>query len=377
MSTALFTPIKVGKSLLKHRVVLCPQTRFRAGPDNTATPMMAEYYQQRASEGGLLITESTCISAEAGPIHSTPAIFSDKQIESWRTVTKAVHDKGGFIYLQIVHLGRGGSSLFTLDNKLPVSASAIAIEGKNPLGQDYEVPHALEVEEISQISKDFAKAAKNAISAGFDGVEIHGANGFLIDQFTNSVSNVRTDNYGGSIENRGRFALEVVQSVSEAIGEDRTGIRFSPWSGVHDVKDDTPYETWGYIVSKLQERHPNLAYLHFIEPRDDLIATMTGVDRTEIMKNDSIEPFHKIWKGPFVTAGGYTTSPKVAFETTEKLENSLIGFGRLFIANPDLPERLKNDWPLNTYDRSTFYGGTDVGYTDYPFYSPETADAKK
>ncbi|KAI9018470.1 hypothetical protein CLU79DRAFT_847113 [Phycomyces nitens] len=377
MSTALFTPIQVGTSLLKHRVVLAPLTRMRTTADHVPVPLMAEYYQQRTTEGGLLIAEATVITEEAGPFPFTPGIYNDKQIEAWKDITKAVHSKGGYIYLQLVHAGRATSSKLIPGNKLPVSASPIAITGKNILGDDYEVPRALEVEEISQITKDFAQAAKNAISAGFDGIEIHGANGFLVDQFINSSSNLRTDHYGGSIENRARFTLEVVQSISEAIGEERTAIRFSPWSGFQDVEDATPYETWGYIVDQLQERHPKLAYLHFIEPRDDLILNhIPGIDRSDIMKNDTVEPFQKAWKGPFITAGGYTTTPKRAFETAEGSDNTLVAFGRTFIANPDLPERLKNDWPLNDYNRSTFYGGSSVGYTDYPFYSHEESGTK-
>ncbi|KAI9004869.1 hypothetical protein CLU79DRAFT_850125 [Phycomyces nitens] len=376
MSTALFTPIQVGASLLKHRVVLAPLTRMRATADHVPVPLMAEYYQQRATEGGLLIAEATFITEEVGPFPLTPGIYNDKQIKAWKEITKAVHSKGAVIYLQLWHVGRATSSTLIPGNKLPVSASAVAITGKNILGEDFEVPRALEVEEISQITKDYVQAAKNAISAGFDGIEIHGANGFLLDQFINSSSNLRTDHYGGSIENRARFTLEVVQSISEAIGEERTAIRFSPWSGFQDVEDATPYETWGYIVDKLQERHPKLAYLHFVEPRDDLILNhIPGIDRSEIMENDTVEPFQKAWKGPFITAGGYTSTPKRAFETAEGSNNTLVAFGRTFIANPDLPERLKNDWPLTPYDRSTFYGGASVGYTDYPTYSPETSGA--
>ncbi|KAL0082465.1 12-oxo-phytodienoic acid-like protein [Phycomyces blakesleeanus] len=374
MSPALFAPIKVGNSLLNHRVVHSPLSRFRADADHVPLPLMAEYYQQRVTEGGLIIAESTYITEDAGPYPFAPGIYNDKQIEAWKEITKAVHNKGGIIFLQLWHVGRGSASASSPGNKIPVSASAIAIKGKNIFGQDYEVPRALEIEEISQFVQIYTDTARNAISAGFDGVELHGANGHLIDQFINTSSNVRTDKYGGSIENRTRFALEIIESVSKAIGEERTAIRLSPWSGFQDAEDDTPYETWGYLVNQLQERHPKLAYLHFIEPRDDLVNSVyPEADRTEVVENDSIEPFRKAWKGPFITAGGYTTTPKRAFETTEKLENTLVAFGRSFIANPDLPLRLKNDWPLNKYDRSTFYTSGSVGYTDYPYYNPGTA----
>ncbi|KAL0082694.1 hypothetical protein J3Q64DRAFT_1752750 [Phycomyces blakesleeanus] len=373
MATALFMPIKVGTSLLSHRVVHSPMTRLRADSEHAPSPLMAEYYEQRASEGGLIIVEGTFINEENGIFPFAPGIYNDKQIEAWKVVTKAVHNKGGIIYLQLCHPGRAAPSIFIPGKRAPVSSSAISINGKNAIGATYDVPRALEVEEISKISQAFAQAAKNSISAGFDGVEIHGSNGFLIDQFINTSSNTRTDQYGGSIENRTRFALEVVESVTKAIGDDRTGIRLSPWSGYQDMKDDTPYKTWGYISSKIQERYPKMAYLHFIEPRDDYISGPNpGVDRMKIIENDTIEPFRKAWKGPFITSGGYTTTPKRAFETAEQSNNILVSFGRSFVANPDLVLRLKNDWPLNKYDRSTFYGGDSTGYTDYSFYKSDT-----
>ncbi|KAI9018530.1 hypothetical protein CLU79DRAFT_705806 [Phycomyces nitens] len=375
MPTTLFTSIKIGASLLKHRAVFCPQTRLRADADHVPVPLMSEYYQQRSTDSGLLISEGVFISENSGPYPFAPGIYNDKQIEAWKEVTKAVHSKGGFIYLQLWHVGRATASALIPNNKPPVSASAIVINGKSSSGQNYEVPHAL-VEEIAQITEDYVQAAKNSIGAGFDGVEIHSANGCLPDRFINTSSNVRTDQYGGSIENRTCSTLGIVESVSKAVGEERTGIRFSPWSEFQDMKDDTPYETWGYLVNKLQEKHLNLAYLHFVEPRNDLLSGITGIDKSEIVENDTIEPFNKAWKGSFITAGGYTTTPKRAFETVENLEHSLVGFGRAFIANPDLVARLENDWPLNDYDRSTFYGGGSAGYTDYPFYGPEKSDTK-
>lgn len=184
---------------------------------------------------------------------------------------------------------------------------------------------------------------------------------YLIDQFINTSSNIRTDKYGGSIENRCRFALEIVDAIVDAIGADRTSIRFSPWSDCLDMKDDTPYETWGYLVEQLQAKHPNLAYIHFIEPRDDFGRTTKDTVNT-------LDPFRKVWKGPFISAGGYTTNPELAFKVAEETGN-LIAFGRTFIANPDLVERLKNGYPLNRYDRNTFYVDTKEGYIDYPFYT--------
>ncbi|KAL0093962.1 hypothetical protein F4703DRAFT_1964560 [Phycomyces blakesleeanus] len=369
MLPKLFSPIKVGRSLLAHRVVYCPQTRLRASSEHVPVPLMAKYYDQRTTEGGLLITEGASVSGNIGGYPFTPGIYNEQQIEGWQDITKAVHNKGGSIYIQLWHPGRATSSALMPGGKPPVSASAIAIKGKNMAGADYEVPHALEQEEINEVIDMFAQASKNAISAGFDGVEIHGANGYLIDQFINASSNTRTDKYGGSIENRGRFALEITAAVSKAIGEDRTGIRFSPWTEYQDMIDDTPYQTWGYLVDKLQENHPDLAYIHFIEPRDDYLIPAGDPKQPTDKETDSIEPFRKAWKGPIITAGGYTTDVKRAFETAEKYENTLVGFGRSFISNPDLVYRLKNNLPLNPYDRSTFYTQGSVGYTDYPFYN--------
>lgn len=359
--SALFKPIKVGNLELKHRVVLAPLTRLRNDEKHVPVDLMTEYYTQRSTPGGLLIAEATFISPMAGEYRGAPGLYSKEQIEAWKKVTAAVHEKDGYIYSQLWHVGRATSSKLLPNNATPVSASAVAIQGKNMLGEDYEVPRELSVEEIKQTVQDYAQAAKNAIEAGFDGVEIHGANGYLIDQFINTSSNKRTDEYGGSIENRTRFCLEVVDAVVAAVGAERVGIRLSPWSEFQDMADETPYETWGYIASQLQARHPNMAYLHFIEPRDDF---------SRKTKNDtvnSLDPFRKAWKGPFISAGGYTTHPELATKIADETGN-LIAIGRAFIANPDIVERLKNGWPLNKYNPQTFYGGDHVGYTDYPFY---------
>ncbi|ORZ03678.1 hypothetical protein BCR43DRAFT_520785 [Syncephalastrum racemosum] len=236
------------------------------------------------------------------------------------------------------------------------------------IGKDHEVPRALEVNEIQEIAQDFVKAAKRAIEAGFDGVELHGANGLLIDQFLNTSSNKRTDIYGEPIENRTRFAREVVDAVSAAIGEERTAIRLSPWSSANGMQDQTPYATWGYLTEQLQTTHPKLAYLHFVEPRDDMIPKSDAEERLQL----SLDPFRSIWKGPFISAGGYTTDPKLAKQVADQTGN-LIAFGRTYIANPDLVQRLKNQWPLTKYNRDLFYTSGPEGYIDYKTY---TADAK-
>ncbi|KAI8137294.1 hypothetical protein BJV82DRAFT_525495 [Fennellomyces sp. T-0311] len=360
-TSALFEPIKVGNNQLEHRVVLAPLTRFRCDENHVPTDLVEEYYTQRTTKGGLLITEATFITPTAGAYPGAPGIYTESQIEAWKKVTASVHAKGGFIYLQLWHVGRATLSVFLPEGVKPVSSSEIAIQGNNPFtGGDFEVPHALTIEEIAQIQQDYAQAAKNAIAAGFDGVEIHSANGYLLDQFINTSSNKRTDAYGGSIENRTRFTLETVKSVADAIGAERVGIRLSPWSEFQDMKDDTPYDTWGYIVDQLQENHPNLAYLHMIEPRDDFSR------KTQKDTVNTLDPFRAKWKGTFMSAGGYTTDPSLASQVADKTGN-LIAIGRAFIANPDIVHRLKNGLPLTKYNRDTFYTPGPVGYTDYPF----------
>lgn len=359
---ALFSSIKIGPNSLQHRVVLAPLTRFRS-EESTSVPsdLQAEYYKQRASEGGLLITEATFISRLAGSYPQAPGVYSKEQIEGWKKVTSGVHEKNGFIYLQLWHAGRTASKLFNPNQEQVVSASDIPIKGINITGEEYEVPHALEINEIKAIIEEFRQGALNSIEAGFDGVEIHGANGYLIDQFINTSSNKRTDIYGGSIENRARFALEVVDAVVDAIGAERTAIRFSPGTTFQDMYDDTVVETWSYLTSQLQKRHPNLSYLHFAEARSEV---HTG---NAVNDADTLEPYRQIWKGPFISASGFSNSTQNAIDLAEKTGN-LIAFGRAFIANPDLPERLRKNQKLNHYDRSTFYTHDFIGYTDYPFY---------
>ncbi|KAI8143796.1 hypothetical protein BJV82DRAFT_668239 [Fennellomyces sp. T-0311] len=365
-SSALFEPIKVGRHQLAHRVVLCPLNRRRCDDGYAPTPSMIEYYQQRATAGGLLIMEATMISADGGSYPRAPGIYSSHQITQWKKVTDAAHAKGATVFLQIRHTGRATTTQFLPPGAKLVSSSAVPVPGLNELGNDYETPHALTADEINAIVADFVQAAKNTMDAGFDGVEIHAANGYLIDQFINTSCNKRTDEYGGSIENRARFCLKIVDAVVEAIGEERTAIRFSPWSEFLGMEDETPYETWGYLVNQLEQRHPRMAYIHFIEPRDDFSR------KTKDDTVNSLDPFRKLWSGPFISAGGYTTKPELAAQVADSTGN-LIAFGRSFIANPDLVLRLKHGWPLNKYIRDLFYKGGDKGYIDYPFYDPEAA----
>ncbi|KAI8379163.1 uncharacterized protein BYT42DRAFT_567784 [Radiomyces spectabilis] len=366
MTPALFSPTKIGNMELSHRVVLAPLTRLRNTKDHIPTPMMTDYYTQRTTPGGFLISEACVISATAGGYPYCPGIYTEEHINAWKTIVDAVHAKGGYIYLQIWHIGRASTSACMPNNEKPWAPSPIAIKGVDVIGQPYEEPRELDQENIDIIVRDFAQAAKNAVKAGFDGVEIHGANGYVIDQFINTSSNIRTDKYGGPIENRCRLCLDVVDAVAEAVGPERTAIRFSPWSDFQDMKDDTPYETWGYLCKEIQRRHPKLSYIHFIEARDDYAYHEPGTEK------NTIDPFREAWKGPIVSSGGYTTHPEKAFEVAAET-GDLIAFGRSFIANPDLPERLKNGWPLQKYDRSTFYTQDEAGYLDYPFYAPESA----
>ncbi|CAO3620209.1 unnamed protein product [Cunninghamella blakesleeana] len=392
----LFKPIQLGKQLLKHRICMAPLTRNRCDKNGVPADLVVTHYEQRATDGGLLIAESTGISSSAGAYTFTPSIYSKEQIEGWKKVTEAVHKKKGIIYLQLYHLGRTTHS-FLLPKKKGgnqvVSASPIRItnEPLSPMDLPYEQPRALTIDEIHTITQEFAKAAENAILAGFDGVEIHAAIGYLLDQFICTSSNQRTDAYGGSIENRAKFTLQVVDAIVNAIGEERTGIRFSPFNTYQDMKDDTPIETWSYLTQQFQNHHPNLAFLHFVEPRngmldddDDELEEEDPCENTTNQKenkkveidensnnheNQSLDPYRTIWKGPFIVAGNYTVNYKLAYQVTEKYPNTIVAFGRSFISNPDLVHRVRHHLTFNKYDRTTFYTpGTEKGYNDYPFY---------
>jgi 2,4-dienoyl-CoA reductase-like NADH-dependent reductase (Old Yellow Enzyme family) len=357
-SINLFKPIQLGNKTLKHRVAMAPLTRFRADDNHVPTDLSTTYYDQRASDGGLIITEATFISEEAGHYPNVPGIWSNDQIKAWKKITDAVHAKGGIIYLQLWHLGRA-------DGVPNVSASAIALTAEQ--GKEPNVPRALETSEIPRIVEQYKQAALNSIEAGFDGVEIHAANGYLLDQFLQSNSNKRTDKYGGSAENRARIVLETIHAVTNAVGEDRTGVRFSPYSHFQEMHDANPVETFSVVTQSIQDRFPNLSYLHFVEPR------ISGDNDTSPDSALSLKPFHDIWTGVFLRAGGLTLQSAVA--AAEEHEKNVLVFGRAFLANPDLPLRLKNEWELNRHNRDTFYvNKSPIGYIDYPFYS-ENAEA--
>lgn len=365
MTAQLFSPIKVGQLELKHRVVMAPLTRMRA-PNNVVQKEHIEYYKQRASRPGtLIITEATFISPEASGYPLAPGIFSTEQRDAWKPVFEAIHSQGSRVYVQLWALGRAAFKADLESRGLPfVSASNVPEPNNNP---GSPAPRPLTVEEIDQYVENYVKAARLAIEAGADGVEIHAANGYLLDQFFHENTNLRTDQYGGSIENRARFALRVVDAISEAIGADRVGIRLAPWN-IFNSMEKTPLTLaqFAYIAGELQTRANNgktLSYIHVVEPRWAVVKDVNDVLEVE----GSNEFFRSIWKGVLIRSGGYKVD--LAKEHTEKDPKTLIAMGRYFIANPDLVNRLERGIELNPYDRSTFYDykTRDQGYTDYPF----------
>lgn len=356
MANPLLTPIQVGPYTLPNRLVMAPLTRNRAAAGNVPQALNAEYYVQRAS-AGLIVTEATQISPQGVGYPSTPGIHSVEQVEGWKLVTQAVHKHGGRIFLQLWHVGRISHPSLQPNGELPVAPSAIAPEGMAATYegmQPFVTPRALETHEIPQIVEQYRQAAQNALEAGFDGVEIHSANGYLLDQFLRDGSNHRTDEYGGSIENRARFLLQVIDAVTSVWGADRVGVRLSPSGTFNDMRDSNPEALFTYVVSQLDSY--NLAYIHIVEPRED-----NGAPEGQ---NLTARFFRSYYKGIIIGAGGYTK--EIAEEVVANGDADLVAFGRLYISNPDLVERFAQNASLNPYDRSTFYGGDARGYTDYP-----------
>ncbi|OCH92314.1 FMN-linked oxidoreductase [Obba rivulosa] len=354
----LFQPTCVGSLQLEHRVVLAPMTRLRASVSNVQSDIAVVYYAQRASvPGTLLISEGVFVVANAGGYTNVPGLWNDEQIAVWKKVTDAVHAKGCYIFCQFWALGRAANpeQLNNCDPRYDVvSASDI------PLTNGPK-PRPLRVAEIKEYIEAYSKAAHDAVHrAGFDGVELHGANGYLIDQFLQDVSNNRTDEYGGSIVNRCRFPLEVIKSIVDAIGENRTGVRLSPWGEFNDMRMADPIPTFKHFVTCLKESYQEFAYVHLVEPR------ISGSAERDMMAGESNDFIREVWlPRPLITAGGYTR--ELALQTAEKT-GELIAFGRYFISNPDLPWRLKHDAALAPYDRDTFYlPESPKGYIDYPF----------
>ncbi|WP_233808935.1 alkene reductase [Paraburkholderia sp. HP33-1] len=358
-TTSLFTPLEVGRYKLAHRVVMPPLTRMRAGAGNVPNQLAPEYYGQRATEGGLIIAEATQVTVSGQGYPATPGIHSQQQVDGWRNVTDAVHAKGGIIFLQLWHTGRSSHSSFQPNGELPVAPSAIAITGQTALTPHwktvpYETPRALELDEIPGIIDGYREGARNAMAAGFDGVEIHGANGYLLQQFLDDCSNKRTDIYGGSVENRARLLIEVTEAVIEVCGADRVGARLSPFGTYNDVGDSDPVGLYGYVLTRLKEL--GIAYVSLIEAR-----TSAGMEIDTPQEVSQLRPF---WPGTLILAGGFTAES--ADESIRSGQADAVAFGRQFIANPDLPARLKRGAPLNRHDRATFYGGGATGYVDYP-----------
>lgn len=357
----LFDPLKIGKLTLPNRILLAPLTRCRADAEtHVPTPIMAEYYAQRAS-GGLLIAEATMAMPFTSAFYAEPGIYSPEQIEGWRQITNAVHKEGGHIFLQIWHPGRATHPLVTRGGEV-VAPSPIAISGDQihtPEGKkDYPVPRELRDEEIPAIIAGFRKAAANAIEAGFDGVEIHGANGYLIDEFIRDGTNKRTGPYGGSVENRARLVLEITSAVIEEIGSDRVGVRISPLNSYNDMRDSNPVETYVYLATQLNAL--GIAYLHLME--HDLLG---------IQKGDVLTPIRKVFQRPIIGNMGHTHESAEEAVAAGRLD--AVAFGRSFLANPDLPSRFKAGAPLNEPDAATFYSSGAKGYTDYPALAEQTA----
>lgn len=367
----LFEPLQVGNIGMKHRIVMAPLTRFRADDDNVPMDIVADYYAQRASTPGtLLISEATLISPRASGIANAPGIWNQRQITAWKKVTDAVHAKSCFIFLQLWALGRRADPELlerAQDGPYPVVSASTILASKGP------TPHALTPGEIQTFVEDFASAAKNAMRAGFDGVEIHGANNYLPDQFLQMACNDRTDEYGGSVENRARFALEVTQAVISAVGDSKkVAIRLSPWSEFDGVNTGTAASNvesqFSYIISRLGEL--GLAYLHLVESRyagDVASASYHVLTR----RNDA---FIETWgpRCPIILAGGFTAeTAREATDDVYKEYNVCIAFGRLYISTPDLPYRVRENLALNVYHRESFYlKMSPVGYTDYPRLEP-------
>ncbi|MFC7398377.1 alkene reductase [Chelatococcus sp. GCM10030263] len=361
---SLFSPLSIGSHELSHRVVMAPLTRMRAGrPGNVPHALNVEYYRQRASKGGLIIAEGTQISPSGQGMPATPGIHSPEQIAGWRDVTDAVHAEGGLIFLQLWHVGRISHSSHQPAGALPVAPSAIAAAGNAFTASfervPFETPRALETAEIPALVESYATAARNAEAAGFDGVEIHGANGYLLEEFLQSRTNQRTDAYGGSIENRARLVVEVASAVAGVWGPERVGIRLSPFGIANDSGEADPMPLYSHVIRELAKLR--LGYLHLIEPR------ASGAGQAEVDHKDvpsAAELFRPIWPNVLIAAGNFRADTAEAAVAEGKAD--AIAFGRLFIANPDLPERLRRGAPLNPYNRATFYGGGVEGYIDYP-----------
>ncbi|AEW01107.1 alkene reductase [Niastella koreensis] len=362
----LFSPVKIGAIELAHRVVMAPLTRMRTDDGGIPNDLMAQYYSQRATTGGFIIAESTLVSTNGQAYRGAPGIYNKAQTEGWKKISNAIHAQGAKTFLQLWHGGRMAHSDLLPDGGQPIGPSVVAHDA---LAFTTEwVPatpnKAATIEEIQAIVRDFRVAAENAKAAGFDGIELHGANGYLIDQFLQDGSNKRTDEYGESIPNRVRLLMEVVTQMVAVFGGDRVGVRLGPsgtWGG---MSDSDPVALFTYTVEQLNKF--GLAYLHLIEPR-----IFGSFDREDLVVPIAAAQLRKVFKGPIIAAGGF--QGQEAADIIEKGDADLVAFGRHFIANPDLVNRLRNEFPLNPYDRPSFFGGDARGYIDYPYYDEKAS----
>ena len=353
----VLSPVKLGPYELPNRLAMAPLTRCRASSDGIPNELMMEYYRQRAS-AGLIISEATPVSPQGKGYPYTPGIYNDAQIQGWQAITSAVHEKGGRIFLQLWHVGRISHPSLQPEGALPVAPSALKPAGQASTEQgpqDFVTPRALELAEISGIVEQFRHGADCALQAGFDGVEIHGANGYLLDQFLRDGTNRRTDAYGGSIANRARLLFEVIEAVTSVWGSDKVGLRLSPLQPFNDIRDSDPRATFSYVTEQLNRF--NLAYLHITE---------MGKDAPDAAgPSFNLEELRGLYHGTYMLNAGYTAETAAAGIAENRAD--LIAFGKLFIANPDLPTRFAKNAPLNEPDFDTFYQGGAHGYIDYPF----------
>lgn len=354
----LLEPIKIGNKTLRNSMAMAPMTRSRANMDGVVGDSTVLYYTQRAS-AGLIVSEAINISRQAIGSPLTPGLYTQEQIDAWKKVTTAVHENGGTIYAQLWHTGRVGHSLVK-NGALPVAPSAVGIQGQQHFTmegmKDYETPHALTLEEIQQIIEDYKQAAMNAMEAGFDGVELHAAFGYLPNQFLADSSNQRQDQYGGSIENQNRFVIEVMNALVDAVGENRAAIRISPTSTYNNISHKHPIKQFTLLIEHLNTLP--LAYVHIMN-------VPFPADQFPQYPADAVETFGALSKHPVMANCGYTRETGEA--ALEKGIADMISYGTLFLANPDLPKRFEINAELNQADRATMYGGKDQGYIDYPF----------
>jgi N-ethylmaleimide reductase len=365
MSSKLFSPFQIGPYSLSHRVVHAPTTRLRANADDSPSDMMVEYYRQRASEGGLIITESTHVSYDSRGYLGAPGIYEDGHIPGWRKIADAVHAKGGLLFMQLGHDGRQ-SHVDLTGGPLPIAPSVVPFE-TDVLTHNGWVPasphRAVDVDEIKLVIEHYRRAAVRAKAAGLDGVELHSANGYLSDTFLQDGTNKRTDAYGGTIEKRARFMLELVETLVSVWGADKVGVRLSPSGQWGSISDSDPEATFSHAARQLDKF--GLAYLHIIEPRVKGVETLD-----EHQAPVASEFLRKVFTGPIISAGGFNGDGAEAI--IRKGDADLVAFGRFFASNPDLPYRLQHKLPLNQYNRDAFWGGTEIGYTDYPAYATST-----